>query len=832
MERITLFADVLLPLPIPGLYTYRIPFELNDVVKKGIRVVVQFGRKKIYTALVRNVHKNPPKDYQPKYILSVLDTYQIVNDTQFKFWEWISSYYMCKQGEVMNAALPSALKLASETKIILNPKFNKDYSLLNEKEYLIVEALEIQNILTITEVSNIINQIKVIPLIKTLIEKGVVLIEEELTERYKPKIETFVCLTKEYDNDDKLREAFDNLSKRAYKQLELLMSFINLSGKINKKPKQITRSQLLKSVNANAAQLNSLEKKGILVTYKKVISRLKHYDSESSTDSIKLNEFQEKAFNKIKEDFKEKDVVLLHGVTSSGKTEIYIKLINEVIAQGKQVLYLLPEIALTTQIINRLRKYFGNKVGVYHSRYNANEKVEIWNKVLNRNASGETKDTKFQIILGARSSLLLPFNNLGLIIVDEEHDTSYKQKDPAPRYNARDAAIYLARMHKAKTLLGSATPSIESYYNAQNGKYSLVELPIRYREIPMPEIIVVDIKEETRLKKMKSFFSSLLLKHIEEALKNNEQIILFQNRRGFSLRLECENCNWTPQCKNCDVTLIYHKYNNQLRCHYCGYSIRVPERCPVCGSTEIKMKGFGTEKVEEELSILFPDAHISRMDLDTTRSKNAYQQIINDFETQKINVLIGTQMVTKGLDFDNVSLVGILNADNMLSFPDFRAFERSYQLITQVSGRAGRKNKKGKVIIQTYNPYHTVIRNAINNDYLSMFNSQIIERKKFKYPPFYRLIKITLKHKDYKILNNAAKEFANMLRNKFSNRVLGPEYPLVSRIKTFYLKNILIKIEKRVSLSAVKSEIINQINIFHSSKRNKSIRVIIDVDPL
>ncbi|MCD4745344.1 MAG: primosomal protein N' [Bacteroidales bacterium] len=828
----TLFADVLLPLPVSGLFTYRVPYDMNDSIIVGQRVVVQFGKKKIYTAIVTKIHQNPPANNYVKYISSILDIQPLVNHIQLKFWDWISEYYMCTKGEVMNVALPSALKLASESKIVLNPDFNDNFDLLNEKEYLIAEALSIQKTLTITEVAEIVDQKKIIHLIKTLIEKGVVLVEEELKERYKPKIETYVRLTEKYNDEDNLKEAFKILEKKAYKQLELLMSYITLSNNFSNKLLEVKRPQLLKSINASSAQLNSLIKKGILETYEKISSRLEQYNASLKVENIQLNEFQSKAYQEIKKAFQEKDVVLFHGVTSSGKTEIYIKLIKETIDQGKQVLYLLPEIALTTQIINRLKKYFGENINVYHSKYNENERVEIWNKVLKRSINNELQKSDFQIILGPRSSLFLPFNNLGLIIVDEEHDSSYKQYDPAPRYNARDSAIYLASMHKAKTILGSATPSIESYFNAKSGKYALVELNKRYGGIQMPEILVVDLKKESRQKTMKSHFSSFLLKHIEEALKNNEQVILFQNRRGFSLRLECDICNYMPECKNCDVTLIYHKHINQLRCHYCGYSTRIPERCPACGSTNIIMKGFGTEKVEEELAILLPEARISRMDLDTTRSKNAYQKIINDFEEKRIDILVGTQMVTKGLDFDNVSIVGVLNADNMINFPDFRSFERSFQLMAQVSGRAGRKNKRGKVIIQAFNPYHSVIRYVIDNDYSSMFQTQIAERKNFKYPPFYRLIQLKLKHKDYKLLNNAAGDLAKQLRGKFGNRILGPEYPIVSRIKNQYLKHILIKLERNISLSSMKLELKKQIDIFYTEQNYKSVRVLIDVDPL
>jgi|AntAceMinimDraft_17_1070374.scaffolds.fasta_scaffold01904_3 primosomal protein N' (replication factor Y) len=830
MERITLFVDVLLPLPLSDLFTYRVPFKMNDFIKKGQRVVVQFGRQKIYTALIVNIHQKPPENYTIKYILSVLDAKPVVNEYQFKLWKWISSYYMCTLGEIMNAALPSALKLESETKISIDPSFDKDYSLLNEKEYLIAEALENRKILTITEISEIANQKKIMPLIKSLIEKNVVSVEEKIYDSYKPKIKIFVRLKKDYDDENNLKQVFDTLNKRAYKQLQLLMSYITISKRYSKNPVEVTRAELLKNANASSVQMNELIKKGIFEIYQKQVTRLKQYE-HALTNVINLNEYQTKAFDEIKEHFKEKNVVLLHGITSSGKTEIYIKLIKEVIKQGKQVLYLLPEIALTIQIINRLRKYFGDKVGVYHSRFNKNEKLEIWNNVLNTN-SDKINKSGYQIILGPRSAIFLPFSKLGLVIVDEEHDGSYKQQDPAPRYNGRDTAIYLAYLHNAKTLLGSATPCIESYYNTQMNKYSLVELNKRYGGIQLPEISVVDLKKERLHKKMKSDFSSVLLENIKTALENNEQIILFRNRRGFSLRLECEDCGWMPQCKNCDVTLTYHKYYNRMRCHYCGYSTKIPEKCPYCGSTNIKMKGFGTEKIEEELPVFFKNAHIARMDLDTTRLKNAYQQLIYNFEDHKIDILVGTQMVTKGLDFDNVGVVGIMNADNMLSFPDFRAFERSFQQLAQVSGRAGRKKKRGKVIIQTYNPKHIVVQNVINNDYLAMYKHQIFERKNFNYPPFYRLIKLTLKHKDPQTLNYAAKELAERLRNVFGKLVLGPEYPMVTRIKNLFLKNIIIKLNNNSPISKSKLKLSEQIKIFNKNSNYKGLRIVIDVDPL
>jgi primosomal protein N' (replication factor Y) (superfamily II helicase) len=833
MERETWFVDVILPLPLPGTFTYRIPFELNGIVNRGCRVVVQFGRQKVYTALVYKLRQNAPQGYTAKYVLSVLENEPVVNEIQFKLWEWLSSYYLCRLGEVMNAALPSALKLASESRVVLLPESIPDFSILNEKERLLAEALGYRKVLTVNEAAEIVEQQKIIPLLKTLMEKGIVTLEEELKVRYKPKIETCVRLSEAFESDEEqLHKIMDELNRKAPKQLELLLSYIQLNRNPKGKPHYITRAQLLKSIDGSPAQLTALVKKGVFELFDNIASRLGQYDSSATVDSIVFNSYQQKAWDEINAGFVDHDVTLLHGVTSSGKTEIYIRLIDETIKNGKQVLFLLPEIALTAQIINRLRKYFGNKVGVYHSKYNENERLEIWNNVQKWNPGDEKSQDQYSIILGARSALFLPFKELGLIIVDEEHDTSYKQYEPAPRYNARDAAIMLAQMHGAKTLLGSATPCIESYYNGITEKYALVKLTKRYGDMQLPEIFVADVKEETRKKKMRSHFTDLLLDHIREALTNKEQVILFQNRRGFSLRLECNDCHWMPECKNCDVTLIYHKHNNSARCHYCGYSTRPPEKCPACGSTAIVMKGFGTEKVEEELAVFFPTARIARMDLDTTRSKHAYHQIITDFEDRKIDILVGTQMVTKGLDFDNVSIAGILNADNMLTFPDFRAFERSFQLMAQVSGRSGRKNKRGIVVIQTYDPYHSVIRQVIDNDYNALYQSQILERRNFRYPPFYRLIRITLKHRDSKSLDKAARELANQLKAPFGKMVLGPEYPMVSRIKGLYLKDILLKIEKGNQGGKTKQLLKQILDEFSKTPDYKAIQVQVDVDPM
>ena len=828
MERKTLFAQVILPLPVPGSFTYRIPFEMNDWIFVGQRVLVQFGTRKVHSALVLEVHERIPAEYQPKYVLGILDEKPIVNDLQLKFWEWMAHYYISHLGEVMNAALPAAFKLSSESRLILNPDFEAGSVALNEKEAAILSAVQSQSAISITQAAEISDLKKVFPLIKTLKEKGVILLEEELEDRYKVKSESWLKLNEDYLTEEGQKALFEQLEKRAYKQLEVVMAFLHLAMKVGGPEQAIRKKEVLSQVENGDSPLRSLLKKEILISFEQTASRLKDYESFEDADAIELSPAQQLSLDTVNSIMLKKNACLLHGITGSGKTEIYIKLMAENLAQGKQILYLLPEIALTAQIVNRLRKYFGVRVGVYHSKYNIHEKVEIWNKVLEE----EEGQPSYQIILSARSGVFLPFKNLGLVIVDEEHDSSYKQFDPAPRYHARDAALMLGHMHEAKVLLGSATPSIDSYYNAKSGKYGLVSLMERYGQAILPEIQIGDLKTETRRKLMNGHFSSFLIKHIKAALEKKEQVILFQNRRGFAPRLECEVCNWIPQCPQCDVSLVYHKQQNRLRCHLCGYSSHLIHKCGNCGSDEVRMKGFGTEKLEEDLSIMLPEAKIKRMDLDTTRAKSAYEKIFEEFANKRIDVLVGTQMVTKGLDFENVSIVGVLNADNMINFPDFRSFERSFQMLVQVAGRAGRKDKKGKVIIQSFNPYHSVIQYVMENNYQKMYDSQILERKNFKYPPFYRLIKFTLKHKDYRDLNTTAADFAQLLRNAFGSRVLGPTFPMIARIRGYYLKEIQLKIEKGLSPNDVRDRINTIIEAFNSGKQYKNVRVVIDVDPV
>ena len=852
MERITLFVDVILPLALPMSYTYRIPFELNEQIQLGQRVVVPLGKSKLYTAIVQKIHQQPPAKYEAKYIESILDPSPIVTSKQVELWEWMASYYLCTLGEVMNAALPSGLKLASESKISLTISYlelEPDERLkldntLTDKEFLITEALHLKEVVTVKEAAEILGIKTIYPVIKSLIEKNIIQVEEELKERFKVKKESFVRLTAHASEEENLKVIFEKLEKKAFKQLEMLLTFIKLSDRYSNSPKEVKKALLIKESGLNLNVLNELIKKGVFEIYENVGDRLGSFVSEGKT--VNLSEHQESAYQKIKAEFEKKEVVLLQGVTSSGKTEIYVKLIEDAFLEGKQVLYLLPEIALTTQIINRIRKFFGEAVGVYHSKFNENERVEVWNKILNFNTAtleaheiekaGNVPNTanaeKYQLLIGARSSIFLPYSNLGLVIVDKEHDSSYKQYEPAPRYNARDTAMVLARLHKAKTLLGSATPSIETYYHASQKKYGIAKLTERYGGVQLPEIVIADVKEAKKKKEMKSHFTPLLLEHIQNALVAKEQVILFQNRRGFAPMLECTTCGWVPQCTQCDVSLTYHKNVNLLKCHYCGYSSKPPVSCEACGSSELLLKGFGTEKVEEELSLFFPDARVSRMDLDTTRSKYAYQQILQSFEERNIDILVGTQMVTKGLDFDNVSVVGILNADTMLHFPDFRSFERSYQLMAQVSGRAGRNTKRGKVIIQTYSPEHQVIQTIIENSWEAFYTAQLVERKEYDYPPFHRLIRITLKSKDVNVLNNAALDLAEMLRKNFKHRVLGPEFPAVARVRNYFLKNILLKLEKEISIAQAKQKLVELMGNLKLIPEYKSVIVLADVDPL
>jgi len=816
--RETLFVEVILPLAIAKNYTYRVPFEMNKAVEVGKRVVVQFGKSKLYTAIIASVGTLAPEKYEAKYIIELLDERAIVTSGQLRFWQWLADYYMCNAGEVMNAAMPSALKLASETRIMLRKDFEFDRATLLDKEFLIVEALEIQPELTVSDIVKLLGQKTVMPVLKLLFEKNVIHISEEVSERYKPRTRAFITLNPIYHDQENLKELFVILEKRAPKQADAVLAYL----KLKRHQSAITKNELTEESGAGAASIKSLIEKEIFIVEEVNVSRLYHGEDEAY-DNFDLSEQQQEIFKHIQSEFTNKEVVLLHGVTASGKTQIYVRLIEEMIASGKQVLYLLPEIALTTHIIERLRTYFGATIGVYHSKFNDNERVEVWQKVLNN---------EYKVVLGARSAVFLPFQDLGLIIVDEEHETSYKQFDPAPRYNARDAAIFLANMHSGKVLLGSATPSFESYYNARMQKYGFAELTERYGGVKLPEIEVVSIATETKEKTMQSHFTSVLMADIAEALSNKEQVILFQNRRGYAPVLMCKICAYTPKCINCDVSLTFHKSSGKLHCHYCGYKDDAPQICPACGSTHLEYKGFGTEKIEDELAMLLPEARIARMDLDTTRSRNSLQNILNDLEEKKIDILVGTQMVAKGLDFADVTVIGVINADSLLKFPDYRANERSYQMLAQVSGRAGRRGKQGKVVIQTYDPGHRVIKQVIENNYTELYFTEMEERRSFKYPPFYRIINLDVKHKNPEILYNQAAYLATELRKNFGERVIGPEAPLVSRIRNYYIKSIMLKFEKdNLSINKAKAIIRDVITQFQTTKLSKGSVVQADVDP-
>eukprot|EP01093_Parvamoeba_rugata_P004333 TRINITY_DN1603_c0_g1_i1.p1 TRINITY_DN1603_c0_g1~~TRINITY_DN1603_c0_g1_i1.p1 ORF type:complete len:819 (+),score=152.78 TRINITY_DN1603_c0_g1_i1:2500-4956(+) len=813
------FINVILPIPLELSFTYSITEEEAKILQPGMRVAVPFGKSKIYTGIIFSVHQNPPEAYEAKEIHEILDDYPIVNATQLKHWEWIATYYMCTLGEVVRSALPGAFLLESETLVLRNTEYDIDENELLDDEFLVFEALQHQSILKVQEVSTIVERKNVLPILQRLLEKKVIVLKEEVYEQYKPKLVRYVKLGEEHASDEKLEELLNSLT-RAPKQSQVVLSLFQLQAK-SQKPIKV--SELEKSSNTSKAIIKTLVDKGILEEYFIKTDRVS-YDGESDNSETKdLNEFQEAALVDIKSAFGENKVTLLKGVTSSGKTEVYVKLIEECLEKGLQALYLLPEIALTTQLISRLQEYFGEKIAIYHSKYNVQERVEVWQNVLQ-------SKPKAQLVIGARSAMYLPFSKLGLVIVDEEHESSFKQFDPAPRYHARDAAIVLGHLHKANILLGSATPSVETYHNARTGKYGYAEITRRYGNVLMPEMELIDIKEESRKRKMKGHFSERLFLEMEETLKDGAQIILFQNRRGFAPLMECLTCGHSPQCPNCDVSLTYHQYRNQLRCHYCGHHTALPESCFACGSSELDTKGFGTEQIEKEVTALFPDAKVGRMDLDTTRGKHGYEKIITAFEQQELDILVGTQMVTKGLDFRNVNLVGVMNADSLLNFPDYRAHERTYQLLTQVSGRAGRTKKRGRVVIQTYNPYHQILKQVTNSDYEGMYKEQLYEREQFKYPPVNRIIKITFKHKNYNVLNEAADWFSGALRSNFGGMVLGPEYPPVARIRNQYLKHIVIKVQKVNSLAQTKANIRRIEKSFKSIAMYRGVRVIYNVD--
>ena len=812
------FVEVILPLSLSKTFTYQVSESEFDYIKIGMRVAVPFGKSKIYTALVIDLHNNQPTLYDAKEIHQILDEIPIVSEIQIAHWQWIASYYMCAFGDVYRGAMPSGLLLESETIISQKNDTFLDESQLSDEEYLIYEALQQQSSLKVADIMAILNKKNCFPIIQKLLDKNVIALDEEMIETYKPKLVKYVRLHSNYEWDEALGELLEFL-KSASKQKALLLQYFQLKA-MDKNP--ILAKKLIDSAHSTPVVLKALVEKAVFETYFIQEDRV-NFSENSKPKKLELSAAQQIAYDAINYILKQKEVCLLHGVTSSGKTEIYTKIIEDYLEKDQQVLYLLPEIALTTQLVSRLSHYFGNKVAVFHSKYSNNERIEVWNQV---NANSE----KAKIVIGARSALFLPFTNLGCIIIDEEHEQTFKQVDPAPRYHARDAAIVLANFHKAKVVLGSATPSLETYYNANSGKYGLVTLSERYGNVMMPDITLVDLKDKYFRKKMSGHFSDVLIEEISKAITLGEQVILFQNRRGYSPLMECMTCGHVPQCQQCDVSLTYHKHKNQLRCHYCGYSIAKPTNCHSCSSVDLTTKGFGTEQIQQELISLFPSATIGRMDQDTTRGKFGFEKIINSFKNREISILVGTQMLAKGLDFDNVTLVGIMNADNMLYHPDFRAFERSFQMMTQVSGRSGRSEKRGNVIIQTYNPNHNTIQQVTNNDYSGMYNEQLYERKNFQYPPFFKLIKLTIKHRDFDKLKEGSMWLYEVLKQHLQMPVLGPEEPSISRIRNEYIRTILIKIPTNSTVGSTKKQLHKMLNSFEAVPQYRSIKTIINVD--
>ncbi|MFN3916326.1 MAG: primosomal protein N' [Flavobacteriales bacterium] len=823
MSKETYFADIIVPVAVPNKYTYRIPFNWDNKVQIGQLVLVQFGRNKYHSAVVCRIHTLPPKKYEAKYIEAIIDERPLVNEYQLKLWDWITSYYICNPGDVMQAALPTGFKLSSETRLMLNTQDSDIENLEDESERILIAALKHNQSLDLDKVTQLLGIKMVHSLIRKMLDKKLILLEEEVKEKYKPRTENWIVLNKNYADETGMQSAF-SLLKKAAKQEDLLLSFIQQTNWQPSEVPEIKKSVLMDKTSASPAVVKGLIDKGIFEEVQKSIGRIPAFDGKIVAIP-ELSKEQKNAKERIVENFSSgKNVTLLHGVTSSGKTEVYSELIQEELEKGKQVLYLVPEIALTTQLIQRLQRYFGDLAGVYHSKYSQNERTEVYLNL--------TFTERYKVILGARSSLFLPFNNLGLIIVDEEHETSYKQFERNPRYHARDAAIVLAKFHNANVLLGSATPSLEVFYNAKNGKYGYVELKKRFGNQVLPEIWCADEAEHKRKKLMKSHFTDLVIQQISQALSNQEQVIIFQNRRGYSPLWMCESCGWVPGCERCDISLTYHKYKHVLNCHLCGYTVQPPGQCEACGSKSLKMLGFGTEKIEEEIQTFFSKAKIARMDLDTTRSKDAFQNMINDLEDRKIDILVGTQMVTKGLDFENVGLVIVLSADQLLKYPDFRSYERAYQLLAQVSGRAGRSEKRGKVVIQTHQPNHWIIQKVITNDYEGMYNQEIIDRKTYHYPPFYRLINFDLSHREREKVQDASGLLAGLLREKLGKDLLGPEFPSIARVRNKYHMNILLKYSRTASLDKVREYINGKLSRYYASENSKGVHLQIDVDPL
>lgn len=813
-----MFVEVIIPLALPKNYTWEVPANMQAAIVPGIRVEVALRKNKKYAGIIKKIVHSIPPSFSPAPILNILDSNPVVNETQLKLWEWMAQYYMCTEGEVMQAAIPANLKLSSESVLQWNEERSLDFSDLSDSEFIVAEALEIKGELKISEVQQLLDIHHTYPVIKKLVEKGVCFVWEELKEKYKQKTETFVLLHPSYAQAHQLEQLLNNWS-RAPKQMELLLAYLHVKQTVG----FVTQSDLLKKANASIAQLKGLIEKGILITEKKNADRLPTLPKLLQLD-FTLSPAQEKALSGIEAVFQSKTVCLLHGITSSGKTQVYMKLIEAQIKAGKQVLYLLPEIALTAQMIRRLQKSLGGHIAIYHSKFNPNERVEIWNKI----NSGET-----QVVLGARSALFLPFQNLGLIICDEEHDASYKQQDPAPRYHSRDAAIYYASLFKAKVLLGSATPSIETYFNVQQNKYGLVTLSERFGDVAMPLIELIDLKQIPAKQRQDNPLSPTLLKGIQTALDNQKQIILFQNRRGYAPYLICDTCGWIPHCNHCDVTLTFHKGKQKLSCHYCGTTYPVLQTCLACGSHHFIQKNFGTEKIEELVAEAFPQAVIARMDYDSIKGKHDHDNLIKLFEQNRIQILVGTQMVVKGLDFENVSLVGIIDADGILNFTDFRVNERAYQLMEQVSGRAGRKDGLGKVMVQVSNLKHPVLQFVQAHDYPALYHFEIENRQSFHYPPYTRLIQVVFKHKEKYIAEEAANIMQQGLMSQFGSYINGPSQPLVDRVRNQYIWEILLKLPKdAATVNACKTAIHQQTVIIQNNKRYRSVQIIPNADPI
>lgn len=820
-----MFAEIIVPLPLYGTYTYRIPPEIQGAVQVGSRVLVQFGKKKFYTGLISSLHNETPT-YEVKDIVSVLDPKPLVKYPQLKLWNWISEYYLCSVGEVYKAAVPTGLKPESETMISLNEEFGTPEGVkLTERQAMVVMLLEEKKRLRISDIEKELKMKNVTQIAGSMLDMGIIHIDEKIVERYHAKSETYIELNIERGDQEGLKEFFDKTHRSQYQE-KALICWLDLSGwmQSNRPLLDVTRKQLLDLSGISAGILRSMIEKGIFRQEKRSINRFNGNDSVKRQDLATLSPQQQRACQEITEQLRSRQSVLLHGVTGSGKTEVYTHLIDHVLKTGNQVLYLVPEISLTTQLTDRLRKVFGDRLLVYHSKFSDSERVDIWKRLLESNEP--------MVVLGVRSSVFLPFGRLGLVIVDEEHESSYKQYDPVPRYNARDTAMVLASMHGAKVVLGSATPSIETYYKATTGKYGLVTLSERYEGAVLPEVEIIDMREQRKKKQNIGTLSSPLIQEMRGALSDNKQVILFQNRRGFAPVVVCQQCGWTPKCENCDVSQIYHKYNNMLKCHYCGYTRALPTVCPACGLNGIEVYGYGTERIAEEVGKNFPEARISRMDLDTTRNKDAYQDIIEDFAAHRTDILVGTQMVSKGLDFGEVRMAGVINADTLLNFPDFRSNERAYNMLEQVAGRAGRRKEKGKVLIQTTNPKENVLEYVKAHDYSSYYQSEIAERERYAYPPFTKIINIYLRNKDGNMVDRAAVIYAKKLREVFGTRVLGPEKPFVGRIALWYIQSIMLKIEAGASMSKVK-QILRQIYEQAAAwSEFKSTQIYYDVDPV